>query len=304
MTVHDILLFLNQEKITYIFRGSEDIIIEGASPLKDIKNKTITWVRNLQKSQIDIINQKDNILVVCNDSDLTSQIKHSLLLVDNPHRIFFKIIEALFYTRPYYHSTNSVIRTENYGEGLNVGDFTYIGENVVLGRNCSIAQNVVIDGCVTIGDNCIIEPGVKIGVTGFGRYRNDNNTCNMVPHIGGVRIGNSVYIGANTIIARGTLSDTVIGDHTKIDSLCGIAHNATIGNRVIITGMAAVAGSATVEDDCWLSPGVIINSAVTVGQGSFVGMNSIVTHDMPGGQYIFGNPAKVIKENTDTKYNI
>ena len=304
MTIHDITLFLDQEKIDYVFHGTLDLVIEGASPLKDIKNNTIIWVRNIQDASIETINQKEDVLVVCCNSSLASQIKHSKLLVDNPHRVFFKIIEAFFYNRPHYHSTNSVIRTKNCGEGLNVGVFTYISDNVVIGRNCSIAQNVVIDGCVSIGDNCIIEPGVKIGVAGFGRYRNDDNTCSMVPHIGGVRIGNNVYIGANSIVARGTLSDTVIGDHTKIDSLCGIAHNATIGNRVIITGMVAVAGSATVEDDCWLSPGVIINSSVTIGKGAFIGMNSIVTHDMPGGQYIFGNPAKVIKENTDTKYHI
>lgn len=55
------------------------------------------------------------------------------------------------------------------------------------------------------------------------------------PHIRDVKIGNNVEICANTNVARGSLSDTVIGDGTKVDAMVQIAHNVVIGKNCEIT---------------------------------------------------------------------
>ena len=73
---------------------------------------------------------------------------------------------------------------------------------------------------------------------------------------------------------------------------------------MIITGGAGVAGSAVIKKDSWLAPGCIVNSGTTVGEGCMIGINSVVSHDIPDGKYAFGIPAKVIKDNNDTRYKI
>ena len=87
---------------------------------------------------------------------------------------------------------------------------------------------VIVQKCI-IGNNCIIEPGVIIGADGFA-YERDKKTLELerFPHIGGVTIGNNVEVCANSSIARGSLSDTVIGDGTKLDALVHVAHNVII----------------------------------------------------------------------------
>ena len=197
-----------------------------------------------------------------------------------------------------------MIKTTKIGKNLSVGEFTYIGPEVEIGDNCVIGNNVSIENKVKIGNNVIIESGVKIGMWGFGHYLNDDGTCTKIPHLGGVRIDDNVFIGANSIVARGTLSDTIIEEHVKIDVLCGICHNSRVGARTIITGGAGLAGSAEVDTDSWIGPGAIINSSVKVGKNCLIGINSVVSHDVPDGMYAFGAPAKIISENKDTKYKI
>ena len=64
-----------------------------------------------------------------------------------------------------------------------------------------------------------------------------------------VHIESFVEIGANVTIDRGTYGVTRIGEGTKIDNLVQIAHNVTIGKRVIIASQTGISGSCTIEDD-------------------------------------------------------
>ena len=70
-----------------------------------------------------------------------------------------------------------------------------------------------------------------IGGEGFGFERDKNGNRFRFPQIGDVKIGNYVEVGANTCIDRGALSTTMIGDYTKINNLCHIAHNNVIGKE-------------------------------------------------------------------------
>lgn len=275
-------------------------------PLKALKNNSITWVRSLNEEIVNGINSVDNILCFIDliDIEKAKQLDN-YIAVDNPHKIFFMTLEEFFVEKktPTISKT-CVIESSNIGDNISIGNFSVIGKDVVIGDNCVIGNNVTIENHVTIGNNCVIESGARIGVWGFGNYLNDDGTSTTIPHLGGVNIGNNVFIGANTVIARGTLSDTIIKDDVKIDAQCGIAHNTELNERVMVTGKSAIAGSAVVGSDTWLAPGSIINSGVVVGKNCMVGMNSSVTKNIPDNMFVMGSPAKIIKENTDTKYKI
>lgn len=77
-----------------------------------------------------------------------------------------------------------------------------------------------------IGKNCVIQPGTVIGADGFA-YERHTETLELerFPHIGGVQIGDDVEISSNCSIARGSLSDTIIGNGTKLNALVHIAQN-------------------------------------------------------------------------------
>jgi len=134
-------------------------------------------------------------------------------------------------------------------------------------------------------------PPIESDEDGFGFVEIDGE-WKRFPHYGEIWIGEGVEIGRNTCIDRGSLSDTVIGDGTKIDNLVHIGHNAKIGKRCLITAGVIVGGSAVVGDDCYLGIGAVIRNGIRIGNGSTVGMGAVVVKDVPAGQTVIGNPAK------------
>ena len=140
-----------------------------------------------------------------------------------------------------------------------------IGKNVRIGANCWIGPNTVIEADVVIGDNSVIgglcflgersligrgvvlDAGVVIGTRGYG-FTKDGNKNLPVPHIGRVVIEDDVSIGAQTCVDRAVFRETRIGAGTKIDNLCHIAHNVTIGKNCLITAGFCVGGSTRIGD--------------------------------------------------------
>ena len=116
------------------------------------------------------------------------------------------------------------------------------------------------------------------------------------PHFGGVIIGNNVEIGANCQIAKGALSDTIIGDGCKINGLCFIAHNCILGKNVWITGDTMLAGSVKIEDDVTIFSKVMVREQVRIGKSAIVGMGSVVTKNIPANEIWLGVPAKKIEK--------
>jgi UDP-N-acetylglucosamine acyltransferase len=60
-----------------------------------------------------------------------------------------------------------------------------------------------------------------------------------------------------------------------------IAHNATIGNDVVIASCALVAGYVTVEDQAFISGGVVVHQFSKVGRLAMIGGNTRVNQDAP-----------------------
>ena len=53
-----------------------------------------------------------------------------------------------------------------------------------------------------------------------------------------------------------------------------------------------------IGSDVWVGAGALILPGVTIGSGTVVGAGSVVTHDIPGGLFVAGNPCRVIREIT------
>jgi len=60
--------------------------------------------------------------------------------------------------------------------------------------------------------------------------------------------------------------------------------------------MPTTNGHVVIENDVWIGCGCTFMSGVTVGSGSVVATNSVVTKDVPPFTVVGGNPAKVIKK--------
>ena len=135
-----------------------------------------------------------------------------------------------------------------------------------------------------------------IGTDGLGCMRDSDGTLVKFPHLGGVKIGDNVEIGANCQIAKGVLSDTIIGNGCKINGLCFIAHNCMLEENVWITGDTMLCGTVHVGKNATIFSNVIIRDQRHVGEGAIIGMGSVVTKHVPDGETWLGNPARKLEK--------
>jgi len=110
--------------------------------------------------------------------------------------------------------------------------------------------------------------------------------------------------GATLSIGRGSgFSGTVIGCEKSIT----IGARVRCGANTFISDTdwhsddprAGEPAPVVLEDDVWLGINVVVLKGVSVGKGSLIGANSVVTSDIPAGVVAAGNPARVIRELTD-----
>lgn len=245
----------------------------------------------------------------------------NLLFVDEPYRAFVEVARALF---PDALRPSSLFEARGLAPGATVhptarledgvvidpgavvgpraeigadtviGAGAVVGPDVRIGRGCAIGVHVSIMHAL-IGDQVIIHPGCRIGQDGFG-YLMGAAGHRKVPQIGRVIIQDGVEIGANTTIDRGAMSDTVIGEGTKIDNLVQIAHNVMIGRHCLFASQTGISGSAVIGDYVVTGGQVGIADHVTIGAGTALGAKAGVMHDVPAGARWVGAPAKPVKQ--------
>lgn len=137
------------------------------------------------------------------------------------------------------------------GKNVEIGEDSYIypnvtiGDDVHIGKNCCVESGVFISNGTYIGDNSIIRSGARIGISSFLHYDKDGKAC-CFPGVGITILGNDVQVGSNTIIQRGSISDTVIEDRVLIGNLVVIGHDVKIGHDSHISCQAGLAGRSRI----------------------------------------------------------
>ena len=183
-------------------------------------------------------------------------------------------------------------------EGAEIGEDTiifpgaYVDSDVKIGKNCYVASGVRIVGNVQIDDDCIIRENTVIGSDGLTTRRNEDGKIITIPQFGGVVIENDVQIGANSVVCKGSIDNTIIGSGSRVDNCAFISHNVKIGRNTIIVGEVLMMGSSSTGERAYLSGNVVVRDGVSIGEDSFVGMGSVVTKNVPAGVTVKGNPAK------------
>lgn len=154
-----------------------------------------------------------------------------------------------------------------------------------LGANVYIGQDVLI---YQFAAGCRVELGARTHI---------HHGCQIQLGEGG-----SLEVGADTHIQpRCQLSaykaPIRIGAHVQIAPACAFYpydHGIAPGQLIRAQPLTSK-GGIVIEDDVWLSYGVIVLDGVRIGRGAVVGAGSVVTRDVPAGAVVAGVPARLIK---------
>ncbi len=162
-------------------------------------------------------------------------------------------------------------------------------KSVRIGPGTVVEPGAVIHEHCIIGQDCVIRAGAVLGAEGFSPKR-IRGVMRIVPHAGGVRIGDRVEIQSQSVVCRSVLGGfTEIGDETKISSLANISHSVNIGKRCRIASSAVVLGSARIGDDVWIGPNATISNQIVVGDSATVSLGAVVVRDVAPNARVSGN---------------
>jgi UDP-N-acetylglucosamine acyltransferase len=161
------------------------------------------------------------------------------------------------------------------GGGVVIGDYAIVERDVVIGPECQLEPYVYIKRWTTLGARNRISAGTVLGTDPL-----DKNFSGQRSYL---KIGDDNIIREHYTISRGTApeSDTVLGDGNYIMTSGHIAHNCKVGSRTVIASCALVAGYVEVEDQAFISGGVVIHQYSKIGRLSMIGGNTRVNADVP-----------------------
>lgn len=188
-------------------------------------------------------------------------------------------------------------RAVKIGAGTRLSAGVYLGEGVQVGTHCVLHPRVTLYPGAQIGSRVILHAGVVVGSDGFG-YVFGEGRHQKFPQLGKVIVEDDVEIGSNTTIDRGSLGNTLIGQGTKIDNLCQIAHNVKIGRHCVIAAQTGISGTVEIGDNVALGGQVGIADHVRLEDNVMIGGRGAV---FPGkvirkGSVVWGNPVRPLAE--------
>ena len=266
-----------------IWGNGAQITVRSVAPINRACIKDLSFCSLEGDDAIRSISSSRAGVILCNKSVMQrlgqmqeQKRQQCLVFLENPRLAIMHIIK-LIYKREKSElrrvSRSAIVpKTVRIGKNCSIGEYCVIGDDCEIGDNTTIHDRVSILQNTRICKNCDIQPGVVIGADGFA-YERHNETLELerFPHIGGVQIGDDVEICSNCSIARGSLSDTVIGNGTKLNALVHIAHNVEIGRNCAFGAGVTIGGSTIIGDTCWLGQNSTLKNKIKIGNKVIVG---------------------------------
>lgn len=171
------------------------------------------------------------------------------------------------------HPTAIVEEGARLGRDVRIGPYAVIESDTRLGDRTEIRAHATVKRFTSLGADNVVHEGAIIGGepqdTGFTGAESF------------LRIGSRNRIREGATIHRGTEagSATVIGSDCFIMAYAHVAHNCSLGDRVILANNVALAGHIEIEDRAFISGGVVVHQFCRIGRLAMIGGNSKIVQD-------------------------
>lgn len=156
-----------------------------------------------------------------------------------------------------------------------VGPFCVVGPGAVLEAGAVLHSHVVVEGDTHVGAGTEVWPFAVLGAVPQDlKYAGEPTRLRIGP---ANRIREHVTMNIGTAGGGG---ETRVGAGGLYMAGCHVAHDAQVGDRVVVANSAAIAGHCVIGDDAIIGGLAGIHQWVRVGRGAIVGALTMVTHDV------------------------
>lgn len=141
----------------------------------------------------------------------------------------------------------------------------------------------------------IVDRWEKAAALGFGP---GTSVYDSVLVLGDVQVGSKTWIGPFVVLdGSGGLT---IGSNCSISAGVQIYSHDSVAWAVTAGTAPYEHASTHIGNNCYIGPNAVIAKGVRIGDGSIIGANSLVLHDVPAGSKAVGSPCRIIgKATTD-----
>ncbi|HXW62551.1 MAG TPA: acyl-ACP--UDP-N-acetylglucosamine O-acyltransferase [Candidatus Acidoferrales bacterium] len=168
-----------------------------------------------------------------------------------------------------------------------------VSPSAKLGNRVQIAAYAIVGDEVELGDSCVVESHAVVrGPSTFG----PNNHFYSFSTVGGdpqdltytgqrvrLEVGKGNEFREFCTVHRGTIKGggvTRVGSHSLLMAYSHVGHDCVIGDRVILTNGAQLAGHIVVEDYAGISSFCLLHQFVRIGRHSYIGAGTVITQDV------------------------
>jgi UDP-3-O-[3-hydroxymyristoyl] glucosamine N-acyltransferase len=314
-TVQQVAGLLNGE-----IEGDSRRIIKGLAKIQEATATDIVFLANMLYEPYAYTTEAAAI-IVNKDFVPKKEINATLIRVEDAYVAFSQLLSEyqkmmqaagvkIGIEQPSYIAPSAQIGSDVYvgafayiGHGVKIGrnvkiyPQVHIGDNTVIGDNTTIYAGAKIYHNCTIGNNCTIHSGAVIGSDGFGFAPQADGTYVAVPQVGSVVIEDNVDIGANTVIDRATMGETIIHSGVKLDNLIQVAHNVKIGKNTVIAALTGISGSTEIGESCMIAGQVGFAGHIKVANRTNIGAQAgIIKSIKEENQVLVGSPVIDVKD--------
>ena len=191
------------------------------------------------------------------------------------------------------HPTAIVDSGARVADTAEIGPYCILGAEVEIGARTRLLANIFIEGPAQIGEDNVFHPYSTIGVASQDlKYHGERAET---------RIGNRNKIREFVTIHRGTEGGgllTSVGDDNLLMAYTHVAHDARVGNHIVLGHGATLGGHVTVGDWAVVSAFSGVHQYCRIGRHAIVGGYSVVTQDvLPFSNTVSERPIKVFGAN-------
>ncbi|MEM8693097.1 MAG: acyl-ACP--UDP-N-acetylglucosamine O-acyltransferase [Pseudomonadota bacterium] len=178
-------------------------------------------------------------------------------------------------TGPMIHSSAIVEDGAQIDPTARIGPFCVVGKDVQIGPDVELRSHVVVTGKTTIGEGTLVFPFAVLGeIPQDLKFKGEESALVVGARN---RIREHVTMNSGTEGGGGV---TRIGDDGLFMAGCHIAHDAQVGDRVIVVNSAAIAGHCVLEDEVIVGGLSGVHQFVRIGRGAIIGAVTMVTNDV------------------------